>query len=126
MSKNTKTAPALAEGEDKAVVADGADTVKVEAPTTAAKPTVKKPDAKSAGFSVYIGPSILGVIQHGHIYDGPRAEVLKALAPIIEERPLIAPLVVDGATLSEDRIKVKTPGNLLFVNYKKLAAGEIN
>ncbi len=124
MSKNTKTAPVQTEGEQTAVVAD---TPAVEAaPPKATKPPVKKPDAKSAGFSVYIGPTIPGVIQNGHIYDGSRAEALKSIATIVEECPLVAALVVDGATLSEDRIKVKTPGNLLFVNYKKLAAGEIN
>ncbi len=117
MSKNIKTAPAKAEGEKI-----------VEAAATAAEapPATKKPDAKSAGFCVYIGPSIPGVIQSGHVYGGSRREVLKTIAPIVEKRPLVATLLVDGATLAADRIKVKTPGNLLFVNYKKLAAGEIN
>lgn len=123
MSKNTKpTAPAKPEGEETAVVSAAPTTEPVEEPT---KAVIKKSDAKSAGFSVYIGPTILGVIQSGHVYDGSRAEVLKALAPIVEEQPLIADLVVDGATLPVDRIKVKTPGNLLFVQYKKLATGEI-
>lgn len=123
MSKNTtKTAPAQAVGETAPAVTAAPATEKVESP----KAAVKKPDAKSAGFSVYLGPGIPGVIQSGHIYDGSRAEALKSIAHITKERPLVAALVVDGATLSEDRIKVKTPGNLLFVNYKKLAAGEIN
>lgn len=121
MNKNSKPTPANVVGEETPVVT--ADTT---AKVVGTKATVKKPDAKSAGFSVYIGPSIPGVIQSGHIYDGSRAEVLKSIAHITKERPLVAALVVDGATLSEDRIKVKTPGNLLFVNYKKLAAGEIN
>lgn len=111
MNKSAKTAPAKAEGENTAAVT--------------AKVTTKKPDAKSAGFSVYIGPTILGVIQSGHVYDVSREDALKALAPIVKERPLIAALVVDGATLADDRIKVKTPGNLLFVQYKRLASGEI-
>ena len=42
----------------------------------------------------------------------------------MDARPLIAQLVVDGETLPVDRIKVKTPGNLLYVTYHKLAAGK--
>lgn len=87
------------------------------------KKTAKKADAGGAGFCVYIGPSIQGVIQSGTVYRGERSAVLTELAPAIEQRPLIASLVVDGATLPVDRIKVKTPGNLLFVNYRKLAVG---
>ena len=88
--------------------------------------TAKKPVEKSAGFCVYIGPTIPGVIQSGHVFDCSRAKVLNGeIANIVEKRPLVASLLVDGLTLAVDRIKVKTPGNLLFVNYKKLASGEI-
>ncbi len=121
MSKDTKPAPAKAVSEKTPVVTATPITEKVEGTT---KATIKKLDAKSAGFSVYIGPSIPGVIQSGHIYSGSRAEALKAIAPIVEKRPLVASLLVDGNTLAADRIKVKTPGNLLLVNYKKLASGE--
>lgn len=99
-----------------------------QAPVTAKKPTakkkaVKKADAGGAGFCVYIGPSIRGVIQSGTVYRGERSAVLAELAPAIEQRPLIASLVVTSDTLPVDRIKVKTAGNLLNVNYKKLASG---
>ena len=57
------------------------------------------------------------------IYRGGRKEVLDSLAPVIEQHPLIASLVVSDETLPADRIKVKTPGNLLYVNYHKLAKG---
>lgn len=87
--------------------------------------TSKKPVEKSAGFCVYIGPTIPGVIQSGHVYNGSREKVLKEISDIVEKRPLVASLLVDGLTLAVDRIKVKTPGNLLFVNCKKLASGEI-
>ena len=87
--------------------------------------TPKKPVEKSAGFCVYIGPTIPGVIQAGHVYNGSREKALKEISDIVEKRPLVASLLVDGLTLAVDRIKVKTPGNLLFVNYKKLASGEI-
>lgn len=49
--------------------------------------------------------------------------MLKELAPALERHPLIASLVVTSDTLPVDRIKVKTAGNLLNVNYKKLASG---
>ena len=87
--------------------------------------TAKKPVEKSAGFCVYIGPTIPGVIQSGHVYNGSREKALREISDIVEKRPLVASLLVDGLTLAVDRIKVKTPGNLLFVNYKKLASGEI-
>ena len=54
-----------------------------------------KAGAKSAGFCMYIGPSIVGTIQQARILYGDQ--------------------------VSEARIKVKTPGNLLYVNYHKLA-----
>ena len=83
-----------------------------------------KPAEKSAGFSVYIGPTIPGVIQSGRIFNSSKANALKELASIVEKRPLVASLLVDGKTLAVDRIKVKTPGNLLYVNYQRLATGE--
>ena len=57
------------------------------------------------------------------VADTGRKEVLDTLAPVIEQHPLIASLVVSDETLPADRIKVKTPGNLLYVNYHKLAKG---
>ena len=48
---------------------------------------------------------------------------LAELGPALERHPLIASLVVTSDTLPADRIKVKTAGNLLNVNYKKLASG---
>ena len=67
-----------------------------------------KAGAKSAGFCMYIGPSIVGTIQQARIL-------------YVEKYPLIATLVIPGDQVSEARIKVKTPGNLLYVNYHKLA-----
>lgn len=102
-----------------AVKATKTEAAKTEAPTVK-----KKAGVNDAGFCVYIGPTIIGVIQTGTVYNGKKADVLKSIAPAVEKHPLIASLVVSGKTLPEDRIKVKTPGNLLFVNYKKLAAGK--
>ena len=106
-------------------IIDTAEQIAEAAPKTAKKkPAAPKKVADTGGFCVYLGPTMMGVIQRGTIYRGSRQEVLDALAPAIEKHPLIASLVVSDATLPEDRIKVKTPGNLLYVNYHKLAAGK--
>lgn len=91
---------------------------------TARKATRKAESTAKAGFCVYLGPTIIGVIQHGAILHGTKQEALSFVAPAVEKRPLIASLIVSSTTLAEDRIKVKTPGNLLYVNYHKLAAGK--
>ena len=87
---------------------------------SAAKKAAAKPAAE-VGFSVYIGPTLAGAIQSGTIIRGTRKEALSQMAPVIEKHPLVATLIVSGNTLPVDRIKVKTPGNLLYVNYCKLA-----
>lgn len=95
--------------------------------TTTAQETViikKKATVKNDGFCVYIGPTITGVIQSGTIYRGNKQEVLASLALAIKKIPLIKTLVVSSETLPEDRIKVKTPGNLLYVNYHKMISGD--
>ena len=76
---------------------------------------------KEDGFFVYLGPSIRGVIQTATIFTGTREEVEEFLAGPIERYPRIKRLLVPGDTLAEDRIKVKTPGNGLYVAYMKLA-----
>ena len=90
---------------------------------TAAPKTAKKKPAAPKKVADTGGPTMMGVIQRGTIYRGGRKEVLDSLAPVIEQHPLIASLVVSDETLPADRIKVKTPGNLLYVNYHKLAKG---
>lgn len=82
----------------------------------------KKPVAE-VGFCVYIGPTMAGVIQNGTIIRGNRKNVLSGMASVIEKHPLVATLIVSGDTLPVDRIKVNTPGNLLYVNYRKLLSG---
>ena len=83
--------------------------------------TEKAAPKKDDGFFVYLGPSIRGVIQTATIFEGSRAEVEEFLAGPIERYPRIKRLLVPGDTLAEDRIKVKTPGNGLYVAYMKLA-----
>lgn len=104
-------------------IIDTAEQTAEAAPKAAKKkPAALKKPADSS-FCVYLGPTMMGMIQRGTIYRGGRKEVLDSLAPVIEQHPLIASLVVSDETLPADRIKVKTPGNLLYVNYHKLAKG---
>ena len=77
-----------------------------------------------SGFYIYIGPNIKKHIQTGTIYKGTRANALKKAAAAIEAHPLVKTLIVPGDALPEARIKVKTPGNALYANYKKLAGKE--
>lgn len=91
----------------------------VETKTKSVKASVKKPVEDR--FCVYIGPSIRGVIQSGTVYAGSKEKTEKFLSPAIEKHPLIAKLISTEMTFAEDRIKVKTAGNLLNVYYKKLA-----
>lgn len=75
------------------------------------------------GFCVYLGPTITNVVQSGTVYSGSKMEVLKSISEAVKKYPLIATLIVTDKTLSEDRVKVKTPGNILYVNYNKLVKG---
>ena len=79
----------------------------------------KKPD--EAGFSCYIGPSIMGVIQQNTIMPGSVEDMKACYAQAIEKYPLIDKMMVDGCELAEARSKAKTPGNLLHVYYRRLA-----
>lgn len=78
--------------------------------------------AVGADFCVYIGPTILGVIQSGTVYQGSREQVLARaeMAEALAKYPLIAGLLVEGSRLPEARLKVRAPGNLLYINYQKL------
>lgn len=82
----------------------------------------KTKPAEEDGFSVYLGPSIRGVIQSGAVYGMPKDQAVASLSAAVEKYPQIAILIVPGGSLPEDRIKVKTPGNLLSVSYSKLVA----
>jgi hypothetical protein len=82
----------------------------------------KKAEKPTAGFSVYIGPSMAGIIQSMTIFPVGREEALKLpeLALALEKNPGIADLVVDGLTLPGDRIRIKTPGDPLYKKYRAL------
>lgn len=78
---------------------------------------------EACGFCVYLGPSILGVISCGTVYNAGKNATLTNIADIVKKYPLVADLIVSGDKLPESRVKVKTPGNLLYVNSRKLAEG---
>lgn len=106
--------------QDSSIVVDIAETETV----VEDKGRIKKDRAGAvgAGFCVYIGPTILGVIQSGTVYQGSREQVLARaeMAEALTKYPLIAGLLVAGSRLPEARLKVKAPGNLLYINYQKL------
>jgi len=85
------------------------------------KQTSKDKASSGECFCVYLGPTITGVIQNGTVYRGAKKEVMKSVGAAIEKYPLITSLIVSNKTIAQDRVKVKTPGNILYVNYNKLA-----
>ncbi len=96
-----------------------------DAPATGPETTGSEKKSRAgtceSGFYIYIGPNIKKYIQTGTIYRGTRANALKQAAAAIEAHPLVRNLIVSGDALPEARIKVKTPGNVLYANYRKLA-----
>lgn len=77
--------------------------------------------AKDESFCIYLGPTITRVIRNGKMFTGNKEAVLNELKDVTVKYPLVAEMVISCETLAEDRIKIKTPGNLLYVNYQKLA-----
>lgn len=86
----------------------------------------KKPDAQApeAAFCAYLGPSIRGSITKGQIFPLTKAQVVAALAPILERYPSIADLIVDGDELPTARIRVAQTNSLLHKTYEKLVKGQ--
>ena len=73
------------------------------------------------GIYCYIGPSLRGLIQHGMIWRGTRADALTAAKAAIDAQPLVKTMIVSGDALPAARRKVKTPGNALYENYRRIA-----
>lgn len=98
------------------------------APATGAEPVESGKKSRAgtceSGFYIYIGPNIKKYIQTGTVYRGTRANALKQAAEAIEAHPLVKKLIVSGDALPEARVKVKTPGNVLYASYQKLAGKE--
>lgn len=100
--------------------ADEAAVVNAEAGTTPPQ-EAEKPDGCAAGFYCYIGPNLTGLINHGAIFKGTRADALKAAADAIANQPLVKSLIVSGDALPVARLKVKQPGNARYANYRRVA-----
>ena len=73
---------------------------------------------------IYIGPNIKGLIQTGSIYRGDREHAHQMAAAAIEKHPKVKTLIVAGDALPEARLRVKTPGNVLYANYNELKKPE--
>lgn len=87
----------------------------------AARRTAKKKTAQEPiRYCVYLGPSIRGVIQHGAIFKCSREEACTQLSSLIDRWPRIRSLIVDGEHLSDARIQLKTPGNGLYEQARRL------
>ena len=89
---------------------------KKEQPATAPKAAA----VNQSGFYIYIGPNIKGLIQTGSIYRGDREHAHQMAAAAIEKHPKVKSLIVSGDALPEVRLRVKTPGNVLYANYNEL------
>lgn len=87
------------------------------------EPAAAPAEAKTngSGFYIYIGPNIKGLIQTGTIYRGSRAHALRMAAAAVKAQPKVKSLIVAGDELPQARLKVRTPGNILYANYHKLA-----
>jgi len=79
-------------------------------------------EKSETGFCVYIGPTIVGLIQNGTIYQGSKKELMASpeLAPVMQKYPLAADLLISGERLAVSRQLLKQPGNLLHNKYKQL------
>lgn len=78
-------------------------------------------ERNESGFYCYIGPNLKGLIQTGAIYRGTEKDALAKAAEAIAVQPLVKTLIVSGDALPSARLKVKTPGNVLYASYQKLA-----
>ncbi len=81
---------------------------------------------QTSAFCVYIGPSVHGSgLISGTVFKTDRAGAVEelALTGALTRCPLAPELIVSGDALAESRLKVKTPGNLLYDTYRKAVAG---
>lgn len=78
--------------------------------------------AAGAGYCVYLGPSIRGSVQYGAVIPGSKADICSQYAEAIGKFPLVAALIVPGERLAEARVQIKTPGNALYYQLRRLAA----
>ena len=80
-------------------------------------PSEKKP----VGFCVYIGPTILGLIQSGTIYTGSIEEAKSRAAEAIGRYPLVEHLIIPGESLAQARADVSAGNTYLGTLYRRIA-----
>ncbi len=89
---------------------------------------VKKPKKTAAvdekDFSVYLGPTIRGVITQGQIFDCPKEQAVEQMRDAVNARPLIESLIVRGSGLPEARKALQRSDSLLRKHFNKLATGQ--
>lgn len=87
-----------------------------------AKVTKRSPTAApGTEYCIYLGPTIIGVVQQGTVFPMPKDKAVASI-PRIAEYPEIASLVFSGAELPKARISVRTHGTLAHHNYTKLTS----
>lgn len=77
-------------------------------------------EEKETDYSVYIGPTIIGVVQKGTIFECCKEDAIQMLKSAIDKYPGIALMIVSGKELALKQKEIKTKGNLLYVEYNKL------
>ena len=116
MTKHDKTAERQESGNDQEQTATPA-----VRPAAAKKKQTKTKEGGEAGFCMYLGPSIRGVIRTGTLYRGTHAQALEAAAVAVECCPTVRHLIVPDSLLPQARQQVKQPGNALYEMYQKAA-----
>lgn len=120
------TESAVAPAQSNAPVPEQKEAEAAKCATEPKRTRHKREKSCNAGFYCYIGPNLKKLIQTGTIFRGTREEALAKAAAAIEAQPLVKTLIVSGDALPAARIKVKTPGNVLYANYRTLAGKEGN
>lgn len=87
-----------------------------EEPVVEPVPAKEEAAPKKAAFFMYMGPTILGVIQNASIY----TEKDQALEAAIAKFPRIKALLIPDDRIAEDRINVTKPGTRLYAEYHRL------
>lgn len=90
----------------------------VKVPAPAAE---ERQERGGAGFCIYIGPNLRGLLRTGTIFRGTREDAYGKAAAAIEAQPLVKVLIVPGDALPEARRQVREPGNAMNAIYEKLA-----
>lgn len=85
----------------------------------AIKPAGAAPVADEPKIWIYYGPSIRGVVTHGRIFRGARAEVLQELKNAIEKYPQIERLVVADKELKKARSDMREKKGI-YIPYTRL------